>query len=61
MEDDLWTCTQVIEYLEIKLNNLRQLQHRGTIKWKKKIGKEVFYSADEIKAYQALRLERKQG
>ena len=58
MDEELWTCTQVIEYLGIKLNNLRQIQHRGTIKWVKKVGKEVFYLADDVRAYRIKREER---
>ena len=61
MDEELWTCRQVIEFLEIKLNNLRQIQHRGTIKWVKKIGKEVFYSADAVRAYKIKRDERNQA
>ena len=51
MTEELWDCSQVIEYLQIKINNLRQIQHRGGIKWVKKVGKEVFYSADDVRAY----------
>ena len=61
MEPELWTCPQVIEYLGINLNNLRQIQHRGTIKWAKKIGKEVFYLADDVRAYKIKREERNQA
>ena len=61
MDEELWTCSQVIEYLGIKLNNLRQIQHRGTIKWVKKVGKEVFYSADQVIAYKIKRDERNQA
>lgn len=61
MEQELWTCAQVIEYLGIKMNNLRQIQHRGTIKWVKKVSKEVFYSADEVKAYKVKRDLRNQA
>jgi len=61
MDEELWTCPQVIEFLGIKLNNLRQIQHRGTIKWVKKIGKEVFYSADAVRAYKIKRDERNQA
>jgi len=61
MTEELWTCTQVTEFLGIKLNNLRQIQHRGNIKWVKKIGKEVFYSADAVRAYKVKREERNQA
>jgi hypothetical protein len=58
MEQEFWSCPQVIEYLAINLNNLRQIQHRGSIKWTKKVGKEVFYLADDVRAYRIKREER---
>ena len=58
---ELWNCLQVIAHLGINLNNLRQLQHRGTIKWVEKVGKEVFYSADDVKAYKINRSDRNQS
>ena len=60
MSEELWSSLQVIEHLKINLNNLRQLQSRKTINWKKKIGKQVFYDAAEIRAYQIKRESRKQ-
>jgi len=58
--EELMTCKEVIEYLDIKINNLRQLQWRGTIKWKKKEGKSVYYLAEDIRSYKAVRDLRKQ-
>lgn len=60
MEQELWGCEKVIEFLEVNLNNLRQIQHRGSIKWVKKIGKEVYYLAEDVVAYKAKRDERNQ-
>jgi hypothetical protein len=60
MEQELWGCQQVIEYLGINLNNLRQIQHRGSIKWVKKIGKEVYYLAADVASYKIKREERNQ-
>jgi hypothetical protein len=60
MEPSLWNCQQVIEYLGINLNNLRQIQHRGSIKWVKKIGKEVYYLEADVLAYKIKRDERNQ-
>lgn len=60
MSDELWNSKQVIEHLGVNLNNLRQMQYRGAIKWVKKIGKEVFYLADDVKAYKAKRDDRNQ-
>lgn len=56
-----WGCPQVIEYLGVTLNNLRQLQHRGRIQWKKRVGRNVYYVADEVRAYGAKRAGSKQG
>lgn len=60
MSEELWSSAQVIKYLEVNLNNLRQMQFRGAIKWKKKVGKEVFYLVEDVKAYKAKREARKQ-
>jgi hypothetical protein len=59
MVSELWDTKTVTEYLEINLNNLRQLQHRKTIRWVQKVGKAVFYPADEIRVYKELRDSRK--
>jgi hypothetical protein len=37
------------------MNNLRQLQYRKTIAWVKKESKEVYYLADDIRAYKIKR------
>ena len=60
MVDELWTSKQVVEYLEITINNLRQLQFRKTIVWVKREGKAVFYLADDVRAYKEKREARKQ-
>jgi len=59
MVSELWDTKTVTEYLQINLNNLRQLQYRKTIKWVEKKGKSVFYLADEVRAYKDLRESRK--
>ena len=61
MSEELWSSKQVIEFLKVKLNNLRQMQHRGAIKWVKKVGRDVFYLADDVRAYKAKRDDRNQG
>ena len=60
MVEELWTSQQVADYLGINLNNLRQIQHRGTLKWVKREWRSVFYDANEVKAYQIKREARKQ-
>jgi len=57
--DELWTSKQVVEYLGITINNLRQLQFRKTIVWVKREGKAVFYLADDVRAYKEKREARK--
>jgi len=61
MSEELWSSKQVIEFLQVNLNNLRQMQHRGAIKWVKKVGRDVFYLADDVRAYKAKRDDRNQG
>jgi hypothetical protein len=61
MSEELWSSLQVIAHLEVNLNNLRQMQHRGAIKWVKKVGKEVFYLADDVRAYRKKRDNRNQA
>jgi hypothetical protein len=58
MSEELWSSLQVIAHLEVNLNNLRQMQHRGAIRWVKKVGKEVFYLADDVLAYRKKRDDR---
>lgn len=58
VEGELWNSSQVIEYLGITMNNLRQIQHRKALAWVKKEGKAVFYSAPEVVAYKEKRQAR---
>ena len=61
MSEELWSSKEVVEFLQVNLNNLRQMQHRGAIKWVKKVGRDVFYLADDVRAYKAKRDDRNQG
>lgn len=45
------TSQQVADFLGININNLRQIQHRGTLKWKRREWRSVFYDKDEVMAY----------
>jgi len=56
-----WSCHQVTDYLGVTLNNLRQLQHRQRIVWKKREGRKVYYLAEEVKAYDRKRKESNHG
>jgi|FreactcultureFD7_1027221.scaffolds.fasta_scaffold04761_1 hypothetical protein len=58
---ELWSSKEVCDFMSINLNNLRQIQYRGAIKWVKKVGRDVFYLADDVRAYKAKRDDRNQG
>ena len=45
---ELWSSKEVCDFMSINLNNLRQIQYRGAIKWVKKVGRDVFYLADDV-------------
>jgi predicted site-specific integrase-resolvase len=49
---------EVAEYLGIKINNLRQIQHRGTLKWVRREWRNVYYDRAEVEAYKIKREER---
>ena len=50
---------EVAEYLGITINNLRQIQHRKTLTWKRREWRNVYYDRAEVEAYKAKREERK--
>lgn len=50
---------EVAEYLGITINNLRQIQHRKTLQWKRREWRNVYYDRAEVEAYKAKREERK--
>lgn len=50
---------EVADYLGITINNLRQIQHRKTLQWKRREWRNVFYDRAEVEAYKAKREERK--
>lgn len=51
MVDDLMSAPEVCEALGITLNNLRQIQHRKTLTWVQKSGRNVFYDKADVEAY----------
>ena len=51
---------EVAEYLGITINNLRQIQHRKTLEWKRREWRNVYYDRTEVEAYKRKREERKQ-
>lgn len=61
MVDDLMSAAEVCERLNITINNLRQIQHRKTLTWVQKSGRNVFYAREDVEAYFSKRQERNQG
>jgi predicted site-specific integrase-resolvase len=59
--DDLMSAAEVCERLNITLNNLRQIQHRKTLTWVQKSGRNVFYTKADVENYFSKRQERNQG
>jgi transposase len=59
--EELWATDEVAQFLNITINNLRQIQHRGQLEWKKRVWRSVYYSADEVRAFKELRENKKRG
>jgi len=45
------TADETAKQLGITINNLRQIQFRGNLKWSKRVGRKVYYLASEVEAY----------
>jgi predicted site-specific integrase-resolvase len=58
--EEVWSSEQTAEHLGITINNLRQIQHRGTLKWVKREWRSVFYAAEDVRAYREKREKRNQ-
>ena len=56
---DLVTADETAQILGITINNLRQIQFRGNLKWAKKEGRKVFYEREQILIYADKRNRRK--
>lgn len=61
MVEDLMSAAEVCERLNITINNLRQIQHRKTLTWVQKSGRNVFYRKEDVENYFLKRQERNQG
>ena len=57
--DGLISAAETAELLGITMNNLRQIQHRKTIVWVEKSGRNVYYKRDDVEAYKTKRDNRK--
>ena len=51
VDDGLISAAETAEILGINMNNLRQIQHRKTIVWVQKVGRNVYYRRDDVEAY----------
>jgi hypothetical protein len=55
VEDNLVSAAETAEILGIKMNNLRQIQHRKTLAWVQKAGRNVYYKREDVLAYKEKR------
>ena len=58
VEEGLISAAETAEMLGITMNNLRQIQHRKTITWVEKSGRNVYYRRIDVEAYLAKRQAR---
>lgn len=58
VEEGLISAAETAEMLGITMNNLRQIQHRKTIAWVEKLGRNVYYRRTDVEAYLAKRQAR---
>ena len=56
--DGLISAAETAQILGITMNNLRQIQHRKTITWVEKSGRNVYYKRDDVEAYKSKRNAR---
>jgi predicted site-specific integrase-resolvase len=58
VEAGLISAKETAEILGINMNNLRQIQHRKTIAWVEKSGRNVYYRKEDVENYVAKRQAR---
>jgi phage antirepressor YoqD-like protein len=59
--DGLVSAAETAQILGITMNNLRQIQHRKTITWVEKSGRNVYYKREDVEAYKSKRDNRANG
>jgi len=59
--DGLISAAETAQILGITMNNLRQIQHRKTIAWVEKSGRNVYYKREDVEAYKSKRDARANG
>ena len=55
VSEDLVSAAEAAEILGITMNNLRQIQHRKSIQWVQKSGRNVYYKREDVMNYKAKR------
>ena len=53
--EGLISAQETADILGITMNNLRQIQHRKTIAWVEKSGRNVYYKREDVMNYKAKR------
>jgi phage antirepressor YoqD-like protein len=53
--EGLISAQETADILGITMNNLRQIQHRKTIAWVEKSGRNVYYKREDVEGYKAKR------
>jgi len=56
--DGLISAAEAAQMLGITMNNLRQIQHRKTITWVEKSGRNVYYRKTDVENYVSKRQAR---
>jgi hypothetical protein len=59
VNEDLVSAAETAEILGITMNNLRQIQHRKSLVWVQKAGRNVYYKREDVMNYKAKRDGRK--
>jgi hypothetical protein len=59
VDEDLMSAEQTASVLGISINNLRQIQFRGNLKWENRKGRKVYYRITDVEAYKEKRAKRK--
>ena len=59
VDEDLISAEQTASVLGISINNLRQIQFRGNLKWENRKGRKVYYRITDVEAYKEKRAKRK--
>ncbi len=59
VDADLISAEQTASILGISINNLRQIQFRGNLKWENRKGRKVYYRITDVEAYKEKRAKRK--